>query len=645
MLAIPVMNDSLTDSTRENYLAELKKAGCDRVFIVFYNPFDDEELREGLKKLNTNLRFFEKNGIEPCVWTNGLGHGGSLSPHLRKAYEPFERIVGLFSERGAEDSVCPLGAFTPAFASFCEAIASVHPKILMIDDDLRLSMHGAADIGCACGLHLKEISARTGRTVTREDLREAFRGERNRLRETWLAVQGDSMRAFAKAVREAVDRADSNVRVGACACLTTYDLDGFDSFELARIFAGGTKPFVRFIGAPYWNTSAGHGVQCLGTIIDMERMQQKWASEAPDVEIFSEGDVYPRPRFVVPAAYLEGFDQALLAAGMPGILKYMLDYSHPLGYEPGYLDRHNLNAPVREDIRRRFTGREEGICLYEPMKRIAAADCSRMGTPLQFDIVRPSLNLCALCGLPTTFDTSGDSPMLLFGDNARICIEKDKALLARPLILDARAAEILTENGMDVGLLRSEHYEAPGFDELFPDGTFFAASPNGLRKLTLSPAAEPLSVYGHRGQTEHGALPSAYRYENADGQRFFVYAFDAEQVDSRLIFSPYARAKQLKEAAAWLEASLPSDPERRRAVPVSLAKCPRLYTFCRRDGKRLTVGFWSFYPDGVLPCEIETPFEIESAESFGTTVRVENGKACLGEIAPFTYARVTLNIR
>ena len=34
--------------------------------------------------------------------------------------------------------------------------------------------------------------------------------------------------------------------------MSSWDIDGTNAYELAKILAGNTKPLVRLIGAPYW---------------------------------------------------------------------------------------------------------------------------------------------------------------------------------------------------------------------------------------------------------------------------------------------------------------------------------------------------------------------------------------------------------
>lgn len=68
------------------------------------------------------------------------------------------------------------------------------------------------------------------------------------------------------------------------------------------------------------------------------------------------------PRYTIPANHLEIFDLALVACGeLDGILKYMYDYRHPLGFEDGYDMRHRRNEKAVKSFR-----------LYSPASALSA---------------------------------------------------------------------------------------------------------------------------------------------------------------------------------------------------------------------------------------------------------------------------------
>ena len=56
--------------------------------------------------------------------------------------------------------------------------------------------------------------------------------------------------------------------------MASWDIDGTTSSEMARILAGNTKPFYRFIGAPYWAVRTSFGVS-LQDAVELERMEHE----------------------------------------------------------------------------------------------------------------------------------------------------------------------------------------------------------------------------------------------------------------------------------------------------------------------------------------------------------------------------------
>ena len=76
------------------------------------------------------------------------------------------------------------------------------------------------------------------------------------------------------------------------------------------------------------------------------------------IELISEGDTWPRPRFVTSAARLECFDMALRADGnIDGILKYMECYVSSAAYETGFVDAHIAHEGLYQQIEQHFSGK------------------------------------------------------------------------------------------------------------------------------------------------------------------------------------------------------------------------------------------------------------------------------------------------
>jgi len=639
MISIPLMNHKSTAENRPGYLAWLREAGAERVFVCPGNPYGDtEKLQAITAQLAENIAYYTENGLQVGVWINGLGHGGMLSHEVDARVGSYTRIRGLGNGGEANDSFCPLDPdFVSMYRQYIRALAEAGARMIQIDDDLRIAMHGPVAIGCACPLHMAELNRRAAAAgleksdYTREELAaELFTGKPTPIRKIWLALQGDTLKNFASALREELDSIDPTIRMGHCACLSTWDTDGVDSITLSRLLAGSTRPFLRLIGAAYWNNGHSFGTTGLGSIIDLERMQFAWCREtAPEIELMSEGDVYPRPRYKTPSSYLEGFHQAFIADGNPDILKYMLDYTYDPDYETGYIRRHSHTKILRDSIAEAFRNTEPaGIYVYEAMHKLADMDCT--GIPeaqLACRLTPAAANFTGALSLPISFVKSRfTEAAMIVGENARYA---PADVCEMPLILDAAAARILTERGFDVGLAGWEPMDKPA-GERYADGQVMPVDTGGrYYRLTHAAGAETDSFY------DNGA-PAMYRYTRVSetgekGASVLVYAFDMETVsmESAMIRS-YYRQEQLL-----------------RMLPVKLTeirKEPGAYVMTRKTDDKLVVGIWNFGNDMLLPEEIQPDDAYSVILPIGKTdAMLENGTVVLRDmVPPYTFAGFVL---
>jgi hypothetical protein len=92
---------------------------------------------------------------------------------------------------------------------------------------------------------------------------------------------GDSLRDFARKMRESADKVDPSIRMGFCSGYTSWDLEGADAIELTKIFAGDNKPFLRYTGAPYWVPQVRFKGQSLQTIVEriVQEINRAYESE------------------------------------------------------------------------------------------------------------------------------------------------------------------------------------------------------------------------------------------------------------------------------------------------------------------------------------------------------------------------------
>ncbi len=572
---------------REDNICQARRLGAERVFLCPSRGLGtEEECRAELEILKENIAYYEAAGFEVGVWITTIGHGGNLEGAANGYCGGMRNAVGIHG-KSATDSFCPLdGVFSDKVCAWVRGIAKAGAKTIMLDDDYRLSTR-AGDSWCACEAHMAEYRRRLGEDISREEvLEKAFTGGPNRYRDVWLDLMGDTLKDFAAKMRAAVDSVNPEVRMGACACMTVWDGDGVDSIEIARILAGKNKPFIRFIGAAYWPALNSDARGSLGYIIELERMQRYWC-EGQGIEIFSEGDVYPRPRHFVPAAYLELYDMAMrVDGGMDGILKYGLDYGASPTYETGYADRAERNAPLYKAINRLFDGKENiGIGVACEMRRLKNRNIETsdlIGSDGDGGFFQPEQYWLNSNSIPMTYGDTSDIK-IAFGENARYI-----KMAENGFILDAVGAKYLEEMGVDTGLAGAEKLNSVS-EQIYPafGEHLNLANATGLYKLTPKAGGEALSYFDRAG----GGI-SAFRYENAEGKRFLIYGCDAERaINNTRFFRNYCRQAELVSNAEWLGG---------RPLPASCLKNPELYIMCKRGEASMSVALFNAFHDSVL---------------------------------------------
>ncbi len=609
-IAVPVTNENVTRCTPERVYEEIKKFNPHRIFLALgeYEP-DPEKRQAVLSQLRSNCEFFKSRGYEVGVWIWAfmLKDGGFTCMKSLKGTD-------------YKDNMCPADdAFLEFAADYARDMARAGVDIIMYDDDLRYGFLGESP-ACVCKNHLRKISEAVGEEVTAELINERVHlGGKNKYRDAYLKANGDAFRSFAMRMREAVDEINPLIRMGACACLNSWDIDGVRAEELARIFAGKTKPFFRLIGAPYWAALNCWGIS-LQDSIELSRMECAWTRDK-NIEIFSEGDVYPRPRTLVPASYLEGFDTALRAAGCTdGILKYGMDYVSDAEYETGYARFHMKNRELYREIEKHFGNKcSVGVRVYEQPAKLSEAVFTE-----EEMIDHMFFSLCARTltynSVPTVYEGKGIAGAA-FGENARHlpCDAFDNGL-----ILDIKAAEILSSTGVDTGVVCFGEKAVAGAYEIFPDGNRIAARDAGIRKITLKEKAEILSFTEKDGEK----IPVSYRYVNEKGQRFFVLNIIPD-INNPCILRHYERNKQYTENVLWLSG---------RSLPAAVHGHPALYMQCKKDENSLVTGLWNFFADIVFSPEITLDGEYKEIEFINCTGGLQGNKVVLSDIPAFGFA-------
>jgi len=606
---------------KEKTLSELKRCGAHRIALALDREIDYAfSSPENLKLLGELIEFYKTNGLETLVWLGEtLGHG-SMPVKTRLKYTHMR-----FVDKGDISAVCPLDKdFIEDFAGWICDVAKYAPDMIMLDDDFRFGIR-ASGAGCCCELHMKAFEEELGEKVDREKLNDLIYGSKdNRYRSAWMKVQGNSLISFAKHMRKELDKVAPGVRLGYCATSSAWDNDGTDAVALAKAFAGNTRPFLRTFGAPYHVKAMGIP---LGRLIEQTRLQA-FTCRNEDIEVFTEGDTYPRPRSATtPASYLECFDMILRADEEPdGILKYMLDYVSDADYETGYIDAHVRNAPVYDLISRHFEGKPcTGVRPYSNIHIFE--NCT---PPLvESSVQTPAANLATLCSLPITYEKGGVN--LVFSENAKYIPLED---LAFGNVIDYPAAMKLMERGVDVGIESVSPYtfpEAKGFTDLpseyFPEEDNYIRLNHGPSLFNITPktGAKVLSFFKAAKDTVNGV----FEYTNADGMRFLVLPFTCATSGTYGWLDSYARRRQITD---FINSVKPLDASVKGNFPC-------MYLMTKKDEKSVTAGLWNLFPDAAYDCRIVTPHSTDNITFLNCEGHIENGEIVIDSVIhPYEFA-------
>ncbi len=641
---VPAMNRTLRRAGREKLLSEMQSMGADALILsVWAYSTDPEKRRMELEALKENCAWFREKGYPVGAWTWSFWVDGEHPYTLIKTVRGKE----------VDKEVCPLDPeHHAAVAEWVAELASCGVDMILLDDDYRFGYHNGG-MGCICRHHLAAMSRRLGEELREEDMpRLLLTGGKNRYRDAWLAVNGQALEAYARLLRGAVDRVDPRIRIGLCSCMSNWDADGSSPATVAKLLAGENRPFLRIAGAPYWAVKHHFGGLRLQDTMEFARMQLAWL-EGSGIEVVSEGDSFPRPRWNVPASYLELFDLAMLADGKAdGILKYVFDYRMNVDCETGYVRLHNHNAALRESVRAAFDGKTAvGVRVWEKEKKLAdmtVPECIEGKEDIQHLCFSPASRMLAQLSLPTVFDGRGYAN-IVFGENVTALPAEERK---RGVILDARAAELLSEQGIDVGV-RTWQGMQNAVLEYFPAEHDFSDVGGFLntRTVTLESGARVESyfvteeenelIYCSREELDGyfadpvQRYPASYRYENANRERYFVLLSDAYFADLKRKNSPaysegerdrsYMRQRQLLSALAWLSG---------RELPAVIEGAPDLYMIVKEGDGKLAVGLWNCSADPVLEPAVRLAKAATAVKGIGCEAVLRKGAVCPGQVIP-----------
>lgn len=624
-VSIPIILNTTEEYGIENYLSEVKRAKVDRVMLAISDGpgnsvFEQYDVYKSalVQQVRKAYNIFKAEGYEVGAWFWAFMKSSDEYTHIQS---PVGNVVS--------SECCPADKkFTEFAADFIKTMASTGVDFILLDDDYRLGFYHSVQVGCTCPLHMKMISEDLDEDLKCEDIKDyLLSGGRNKYRSAFIRANRKSLLDFAHEMRKAVDSVSPTTRIGVCSCISSWDIDGADSVEVARVLAGNTKPLLRLIGAPYWAGMGAWG-NSLSDVIELQRLERSWCDD--DIEIISEGDTYPRPRYYTPGSYLEMYDIALRADGtLSGALKYMLDYVGSPKYETKYIDNHVKNFELYKKIEESFSDKTAcGVRVFEAKAKYEDMDISDVwsGTELVASAFFP-ITTKVLASASVTTKYYGEGVGIAFGENVKY-IPQNAA--KNGLVIDIDAALILLKQGIDVGIKNVGDTIIP-HKEHFVTGETVRSGGVRAKNLVISENAEIRSYHLFDG----GECPSSYIYVNENGEKFCVLNFEAygftDYNSNNTYYNNYERQKEF----AYIYTALCG-----KKLPVHSVGNPYFYLLSKKNESdtAMSVCAFNFSADAIDNGIIDLDDEYKTVEFLAGSGRLCGNKLMIDSISAFSYA-------
>lgn len=448
-----------------------------------------------------------------------IGHGYTLPKRA-----PFQHQVS-FTNGSLQYRICPYDEdFREYIKHSFRTIAQHSPTSIMVDDDFRL--FATSHRGCTCPLHMKAISKRLGRDISRDELVATLNSDTDEARElmkVFYDTQIDSLLGAARAMRDGIDSVDPTLQGTFCICGDTAE----GASEIARILAGKGNPVIVRVNNGNYTPEGAKNFS-----YHMNRCATQIAVMGNDVDVFlAETDTCPQNRHSTSASNLHAHFTGSILEGVKGCKHWITKlnnfepksgeaYRKKLAEYAGFYEEltHTLDGIKWQGCRIPIPGShfvpDVPICEFEyPSKINAWAGCvlEKLGLPLFFS--KKQEGIACLDGNKDKFFRNTEIKEMLSGTSF-IAVDTAKNLINRGF------GEYL---GVDIGPIPAGDSSASG--ELI-NGKKVSRQMMLHKLVPLSEkTTEKSFVYSTQdGKTFTTLFPGVTEFKNSLGGKVYVFA-------------------------------------------------------------------------------------------------------------------------
>jgi hypothetical protein len=446
------------DRALKELLALCSHASLDEVIVIV----DTEEFSHGIPTLEWLDAYMPRLqaardalheqrvafSINPWVTLGHIDRGRDL----RDIFKAFDWMVG-HDGIVSRACACPLSkAWQEHTQQLWRKFASLQPRVIWVEDDLRSFNHLPVRYGCFCERHLAEFSRLVKAKVSREDVvaKVLAQGTPHPWRAIWLKMQADSLLEAASVLERAVHDVSPRTQLGMMSSgPELHCVEGRDWTAHAKAMGGGQSIYSRPTLGNYTESSlkdltyAARQIKLTRHVLPAETIEQS------EVENIPFGG-YAK------SAKLTFLQIALsLAHGCQGVTLNLYDHlGSPVEHQPSIANMLAEGRPFFDALRKLHPtgGSFQGVgLLYHPQASVTR----HLSAGARWEDLVPCdhqwSEVLSLYGVSTTYDASPATA--IDGQVLRAYTDEQvRDLLSRGVLLDLTAAEVVIERGFGAAI-------------------------------------------------------------------------------------------------------------------------------------------------------------------------------------------------